>query len=168
MTIYKFFRKTFWLIFLVSCAPLSTSKGDANADLITPSTNIYSTSTVPPATTATPTQQPTLTLQEREKIIIDLMSTNAGCSLPCWWGITPSVTEWKVAEKFLSEIGATVGDIEVSLGTNYHATTFEDDRLTAGDNFGFLETLGVVEQIFARGDLSGSARESKGSMSRVV
>ncbi len=31
----------------------------------------------------------------------DLLKTNAGCRLPCWWGITPGKTTWDEAEEYL-------------------------------------------------------------------
>lgn len=117
-------------------------------------------SAVPTATTfVVPivTEKPTLSPIEREVAIKELMATNAGCRLPCFWGITPGVTDWKNAAKFLQTIGATVGDIEESPGTHYHSVVFKDENLTTGDNFGFLETLNVVNSIFASGNLYGSS-----------
>jgi len=39
--------------------------------------------------------------QEAVAIVQDLLLTNRGCSLPCWWGITPGKTTWDEARQFL-------------------------------------------------------------------
>jgi hypothetical protein len=46
---------------------------------------------------------------QAEKKIAELMKTNGGCQLPCWWGITPGQTSWIEAEQFLSSF-SFVGD----------------------------------------------------------
>ena len=129
----------------------------ANNDLVTPSVNMQTMPTEMTVVIFTSTTQPTLLPAEKESTIKELMATNAGCSLPCFWGITPGVTDWKTAAKFLQSIGATVGDLEERAGTHFHSVVFKDENLTTGDNFGFLETLNVVDSIFARGNLYGSS-----------
>jgi hypothetical protein len=38
-----------------------------------------------------------------DALLVDMLSSNGGCELPCWWGITPGVTSWENAqERFLS------------------------------------------------------------------
>ncbi|WP_145962528.1 hypothetical protein [Bellilinea caldifistulae] len=34
----------------------------------------------------------------------ELIQTNGGCELPCWWGITPGKTTWKEAYDFLQPL----------------------------------------------------------------
>lgn len=57
-------------------------------------------------TYATPTGQPpllpTYDLADGDRVIPDLMATNGGCKLPCWWGIMPGTTRWSDARQFLS------------------------------------------------------------------
>lgn len=49
--------------------------------------------TLPPAVLpCSITPRPTFTPEEREAYWLDLIATNKGCELPCWWGITPGVT----------------------------------------------------------------------------
>jgi hypothetical protein len=42
-----------------------------------------------PTPTTTPTAIPTLSVEEAGKRLLDLLSNNGGCRLPCLWGITP-------------------------------------------------------------------------------
>jgi hypothetical protein len=46
-------------------------------------------------------QVPTLSQDEAYKQYQRLLQNNAGCQLPCWWGITPGKTTWRDAEGFL-------------------------------------------------------------------
>jgi hypothetical protein len=55
------------------------------------SATILATSTFTPLP-ATRTPLPTLPLDEAQVMVFELLDTNAGCRLPCWWGITPGVT----------------------------------------------------------------------------
>ena len=49
---------------------------------------------------------PTLSPDEARDLVRDLLATNAGCRLPCWWGLTPGETTWGIAERFLSSFAA--------------------------------------------------------------
>jgi len=48
------------------------------------------------------TPLPTLSPEEAEIRVLDLLQHNAGCRLPCWWGITPGETSASAAIQFLS------------------------------------------------------------------
>ena len=70
----------------------------------------------PPATSAEATVQqspaPVSTLSEQE--MLTLLQTNAGCELPCWWGITPGITPWSEARTRLEGYGAEISlDIQL-------------------------------------------------------
>lgn len=43
-----------------------------------------------------------------QSTILDLYKTNAGCRLPCWWGITPGLTSWTEAELRLRPLAFTI------------------------------------------------------------
>jgi hypothetical protein len=49
----------------------------------------------------TETPFPALQLIEAQQRAEDLLNTNLGCSLPCWWGIIPGITPWSAAQSFL-------------------------------------------------------------------
>ena len=56
---------------------------------------------------ATPTLlEPTISL-DQQKLLVEEMFNNPTCSLPCWWGMTPGITEWGEAEKILKNMGIT-------------------------------------------------------------
>jgi hypothetical protein len=54
----------------------------------------------PPLITLTPL--PTLSVEEARQRVYDLLHSNAGCHLPCWWGIMPGETSWNDAFHSLS------------------------------------------------------------------
>ncbi len=66
---------------------------------LTPTINQTSTSTV------ILTPYPTLSPAEELAKILELLKTNGGCELPCWWGITPGHTSQEEAFTFLEQIG---------------------------------------------------------------
>jgi hypothetical protein len=63
------------------------------------------TTTVPIETTLfTQTPIPTIGAAENAEVILQLLQNNAGCELPCWWGIIPGKTTWQGAEEYLHSL----------------------------------------------------------------
>jgi len=62
----------------------------------------YQIGSDPRAVTPSPTSYPALSQDEARAQIIDLLQTNGGCRLPCWWGITPGETHWETVHALLS------------------------------------------------------------------
>lgn len=56
--------------------------------------------TLTPTPSRTPTPVPTLTVEEEGELIQELMATNGGCQLPCWWGIELGDTLVSVSDTF--------------------------------------------------------------------
>lgn len=56
---------------------------------------IQPTDTVTPPPTATPSPQPTLDADARLTLLREMLRTNGGCELPCWWGVVPGKTTWE-------------------------------------------------------------------------
>lgn len=55
-----------------------------------------------------PTQYPKVQVANYDAFITNLLLTNRGCELPCWWGAIPGMSKWSNEEKFLgsfAEIG---------------------------------------------------------------
>ncbi len=50
------------------------------------------TKTPTPTTTTTWTPIPTLSPDKAQAKVLELLKTNGGCKLPCWWGVTPGVS----------------------------------------------------------------------------
>jgi len=67
-----------------------------------------STATQPTIVALTPTRMPssgytisTPSEKDSSELTLELLRTNNGCDLPCWWGIVPNQTTWANAEDFL-------------------------------------------------------------------
>lgn len=55
-----------------------------------------------PSATSTPVPEPTKTpILDKNEFTLELIETNNGCKLPCWWGITPNQTKWSEVKSFL-------------------------------------------------------------------
>ena len=54
----------------------------------------------------------TLTTDESKKLVRDLLENNAGCRLPCWWGITPGKTRWGEARPILEKVSLFISESE--------------------------------------------------------
>jgi hypothetical protein len=67
------------------------------------------TITPTPLTPPTLTALPTLSATESVAQVMDLLKSNSGCRLPCWWGITPGVTTWNETLQFLSSFTYFLG-----------------------------------------------------------
>jgi hypothetical protein len=70
----------------------------------TPTTTDTPSSTIPPTIVWTPLA--TLSLGEADQKIQTLLNNNAGCQLPCWWGITPGETSKIDTIRYLSSFTA--------------------------------------------------------------
>jgi hypothetical protein len=73
--------------------------------------------------------EPTLTTVESKRLVRDLLENNAGCQLPCWWGITPGKTTWAEARSFLESFALYIGEtgaVRVPLPAPYSNATYMD------------------------------------------
>lgn len=75
--------------------PLATETPMSTATPLPPSR----TPTPLPTSTSTPTPVPTLTIEEEDNLVRQLMETNGGCQLPCWWGIAFGTTVESVKQQ---------------------------------------------------------------------
>ena len=96
----------FLAVFLVGCCDA------ANRSVAYPATQTSKTviSSTPfpiintPIGTTTPLADKLVPTTPPDKAYVqlqDILKSNAGCRLPCWWGITPGKTSWKDASHFL-------------------------------------------------------------------
>lgn len=58
-----------------------------------------------PIVAPSPTIAPTLTTDQEQTLVLELLQSNAGCRLPCWWGFTPGKTTWQTAQAFFASLG---------------------------------------------------------------
>ena len=120
-------------------------------ELTAPST---ATSIVTLAPTLTPTAQPTLELSELENYIQTLMKADAGCLLPCWWGITPEKTTMLDVNRFLNRLGVTIYSnpyIDELGETIIHSPKIVIGGITSYYNFDFIERNQKLDGIYAGG-----------------
>lgn len=88
-------------------AQYPTTEPTTTQESIPPTMTTMPTAT-PILATTTPTPQPTLTRAEKEAIVTELYKTNAGCELPCWWGIIPGETDWNTAKLLLERVAIEI------------------------------------------------------------
>ncbi len=53
----------------------------------------------------TVTPRPTLTADQERAFVVEMLETNGGCELPCWWGITLGETTWQTIKDHLGLYG---------------------------------------------------------------
>jgi len=153
------YRNTLFLIFsivvfvLTGCIPYLSVLEDNNP---IPTGTIVSTSTFSPTITPTSTitPEPTMTympaLPPAEAIekAIDLLQTNGGCELPCFWGFTPGVTSREEVVSKLYEfdnIGGVLG-VDIPYG-DLTVTIDVGPSLTENPN-GSFRHLSVVYYVY--------------------
>ncbi len=75
---------------------------------------------IPFTATPRPTPTATLTHEQIDANLSELMLTNGGCELPCWWGIVPGETPLDLARENLATLGASiVGSSSLSMGVDW-------------------------------------------------
>jgi hypothetical protein len=88
------------------------------------------------------TSLPVLSNDEAKKLVQELLVDNAGCRLPCWWGIAPGKTTWVEARHFLESFAVYIGEtggVRVPLPSPYSDATYMDH--------GYFINNGIVENI---------------------
>jgi hypothetical protein len=107
----------FWILVLTGCGQPMQPATTPHTTLTRPPTFITNLPIPDETETATPvptsslvpslllsvTPLPTLSPNEHENLIIELLSNNSGCKLPCWWGISPGKTSWDEVWRVLSQ-----------------------------------------------------------------
>jgi len=98
-------------------------------------------------TPAPPTQAvtSTLTADETETLVWDLLENNYGCKLPCWWGFTPGMTEWLEVSNFFKTIDQTPRPYK---NTFHIQIEFTDRGFLIGQTY-TISPQGVIETINA-------------------
>ena len=174
VVIRKSSRLILILLWLAACTPSTPTIGTPT-DLIqtdsilhtptpTPTQVISPTLTPIPAISPTPLPLPTLPPEQIAGNVVELLKTNAGCQLPCIWGITPGITSWAEAEQRLQQAGLTPSsERQGSLLVHYDsllipATTVAEGMAT---DIEFTEQNGIVTAIHLEGDGYYSPSEFK-------
>lgn len=119
-------------------------------------TTISNTTQIPDTfqikSTPNPTLFPTLTIEQHEIIIQNLLRTNSGCQLPCWWGIEPGKTTWDETEQFIQQFGGVTSVFQREGNEIYHSTGgFDLNREYIYNRISFFELNGVIISIEVHG-----------------
>lgn len=127
-----------------------------STDTLTPKPSETATRT--PSPTSTPSLTPTLTwtplptlsAQQSQAKINELLETNGGCELPCWWGITPNETRWAEAlhsiRPFIFEVQEST-DIRTENGKELLYTNVQFYFDIPGETESGRVTLGAIDDI---------------------
>jgi hypothetical protein len=115
----------------------------------TPSSSISST----PIPTWTPLS--TLTPHQAQAFMLEMMKENAGCELPCFWGITPGETSWHDAEHSLAAFADSIiqGPVNnlmkdgIESPTTVYQFTFSHQDYSSPIRALFGVSNGIVEKI---------------------
>ena len=138
----------------LTIAPSSTATLSPTANQLPTETQTFGP-TITPTVTIPPTivwmPLPTLTAEKAEMKVLDLLNHNAGCHLPCWWGITPGETSEINAIQFLS----TFTDVETVWGLpgDYHFLHVEPGSVVddIDSNYKIYGGYGGIEYTFQNG-----------------
>ena len=118
---------------------LSATPTSTNTATSIPSATLNSTATVtsiPSATpTSSPTPMPTLTPlpivdpSQRGQVYYDLMSSNGGCELPCWWGFELGKTSIDEVRQFYDTFDVYIYEQSGENGISVLEATFIDPQI---------------------------------------
>jgi len=83
-------------------------------------TTIVATSTPAQIMYPSPTNkfESTMTAAEVKTFVITTLSENGGCSLPCFWGLSPQVTDAYYVQSLMQRIGNSVSEKSISAQSN--------------------------------------------------
>ncbi len=112
-----------------------------------PSTPIATSTLIPEQT---PESLPTLLPDQAEALILDLYQNNAGCLLPCFWGLTPGQSEWRTAKAFLKTFVSKIYDTSDAnlLFAEVYLPNFQDTSTFPTRHF-FIVQDGIITMIEA-------------------
>lgn len=101
-----------------------------------------------PTRTPRPTPPPTRTADEQRALIVDMLETNGGCELPCWWGIKPGESDWQTVVDYYRAHRLLVLDMPHPDRPFDYSITFD-----FSEKDGLVESIEVNSEIF-RGAVS--------------
>ena len=126
-----------------TAAPLTPTWTPAPTDTPAPTAS----PTIKPTMTRPPSATPTLSPEQAKALVEELMQTNGGCDLPCWWGFTPGETAWMDAKRLFKSLRVELEtNLDHSQGVEFDLT---QDILTSlrlnfvVDSAGEIQRIGV-------------------------
>ena len=101
----------------------------------------------------TSTAEPTLGEEQRNAYLLELIQTNGGCRLPCWWGFMPGQTSWNAVRTQIVHIGGRTNDYPNPDGSIYHGVGGLDWYPNGVHiRVGFIETQNLLHKILITTD----------------
>lgn len=126
--------------------------------------------TFTPSLTWTP--MPTLSAQQAQAKIKELLETNGGCELPCWWGLIPNHTSWPEALQFLTPMTVDIGQGErVNFqkdGKSHFSTSFDVYYELAGASEPARILIGVQDNIISGINVFPSSTQYKYQLYQIL
>lgn len=113
MTIFRSIQLIIVICFALLTALACTEPAVQPADITPEGVHSETVSPTPsltasPELTATISAANTIEPQQAMDRVVELLSENGGCELPCWWGIEPGSTAWPDAEAILSPVASRI------------------------------------------------------------
>jgi hypothetical protein len=151
------------ILFVVSCmsqapspTPVAMLAEPVPTKTFTPTLMPTQTRTPSPSATATIveptyTHGPTLTSNERQDAIANLMKGNENCLFPCWWGVVPGKTSWIRALGLLTYLKLDWQPYELPEGMTRTATFARDGDFQHG-HVSFTIINMIIQDIYINGN----------------
>jgi len=104
---------------LLSCVPYTHPVTSTATEITAPTTNFtqstitgtnQSTLEATPKLESTSSSTPTLLPDQARAKVLELLETNNGCKLPCFWGVVPGNTKWSEVRESLRSISSQYSD----------------------------------------------------------
>ena len=97
-----------------------------------------------------PTVVPTLSEGDARKELLDLLTTNGGCQLPCLWGITPGSSAYQNAQATLLRLSSLSEITGFSTGLGSVSPGYTEGNYFINTNVNFLSENEIVTFISFR------------------
>jgi hypothetical protein len=145
----KVIERRLWLIILVliisACNPIHAF----TAPVVVPSSTIVSSFTALPTQTQTSTPFSTLSPDQANKYVLNMLRTNGNCEFPCWWGIIPGKSNWIQTRLFLERFALDISTFPKTNGNiKYWVDLPDPERRSWNKRLGgsfFVNQAGIVD-----------------------
>ncbi len=86
---------------------------------------------------------PTLTAIQRRAFVEEMLRTNGGCELPCWWGVMPGQSKWQTVKDRFTAYGGFAFELP-------HPERLFDYRVRVVfvEQDGIVQTIQVIGEVF--------------------
>jgi len=152
-----------WLsIILTSCSmagatpdsPSSEQLRETHGNGEKPTEESEASPSMSPASLSMTPAAPSITPDAVRANVADLIATNGGCDLPCWWGNTPGVTTWEEAREVFSGVAESItyggSSVATLNGQNQVMDAYSIRYPLPGEPPGGGANLGVADGVIVR------------------